>query len=59
MNYVNTEVANKSIVVPAEIYSRISGYYRPVMQWNKAKQQEFKERNYLSIPEICIKNDKI
>jgi hypothetical protein len=31
-------------MVPAEIYSRVSGYYRPVNQWNKAKQEEFKDR---------------
>jgi anaerobic ribonucleoside-triphosphate reductase len=27
-----------------EVYSRIVGYIRPVQQWNKGKQQEFKER---------------
>lgn len=27
-----------------EVYSRIVGYYRPVTQWNKGKQAEFKER---------------
>jgi anaerobic ribonucleoside-triphosphate reductase len=27
-----------------EIYSRVVGYLRPVAQWNKGKQQEFKER---------------
>lgn len=26
------------------IYSRVVGYYRPVQQWNKGKQQEYKER---------------
>lgn len=30
--------------VPCEIYSRIVGYFRPVNQWNKGKQEEFKER---------------
>jgi hypothetical protein len=29
---------------PCEVYSRIVGYLRPVKQWNKGKQQEFKER---------------
>ena len=28
--------------VPAEIYSRVSGYFRPVKQWNPGKQAEFK-----------------
>lgn len=27
-----------------EVYSRITGYYRPVQNWNKGKAQEFKER---------------
>ncbi len=29
---------------PAEVYSRITGYYRPVQNWNDGKIQEFKER---------------
>ena len=29
---------------PTEIYSRITGYYRAVQNWNPGKQQEFKER---------------
>ncbi len=29
---------------PAEVYSRITGYYRPVQNWNAGKSQEFKER---------------
>ncbi|MFH0987360.1 MAG: ribonucleoside triphosphate reductase [Patescibacteria group bacterium] len=33
-------------VIPqtCEVYSRIVGYLRPVQQWNKGKQEEFKER---------------
>ncbi len=27
-----------------EVYSRIVGYLRPVQQWNKGKQQEYKDR---------------
>ncbi|MFA5386705.1 MAG: ribonucleoside triphosphate reductase [Candidatus Paceibacterota bacterium] len=29
---------------PCEIYSRVVGYLRPISQWNKGKQEEFKER---------------
>ena len=29
---------------PTEVYSRITGYYRPVQNWNEGKTQEFKER---------------
>lgn len=28
----------------AEVYSRITGYYRPVKNWNKGKEEEYKER---------------
>lgn len=28
----------------AEVYSRVVGYIRPVKQWNKGKQAEFKDR---------------
>ena len=27
-----------------EVYSRVVGYLRPVKQWNKGKQEEFKDR---------------
>jgi ribonucleoside-triphosphate reductase len=29
---------------PAEVYSRITGYYRPVQNWNDGKVQEYKNR---------------
>lgn len=32
-----------------EIYSRITGYYRPVQNWNDGKVQEFKDRRTYSI----------
>lgn len=28
----------------AEVYSRITGYYRPVQNWNEGKSQEYKDR---------------
>ena len=28
----------------AEVYSRITGYYRPVQNWNEGKLQEYKDR---------------
>lgn len=28
----------------SEVYSRITGYYRPVQNWNSGKSEEFKER---------------
>ncbi|MCR4615189.1 MAG: ribonucleoside triphosphate reductase [Clostridiales bacterium] len=29
---------------PTEVYSRITGYYRPVQNWNDGKAQEYKDR---------------
>jgi len=33
----------------AEVYSRITGYYRPVQNWNDGKSQEFKDRKVYDI----------
>ncbi|MCF0142331.1 MAG: ribonucleoside triphosphate reductase [Parasporobacterium sp.] len=33
----------------AEVYSRITGYYRPVQNWNAGKTQEYKERKEYEI----------
>jgi len=37
-----------------EVYSRVVGYLRPIQQWNKGKQLEYKQKkNYV------IKNKKV
>lgn len=33
----------------AEVYSRITGYYRPVQNWNEGKAQEYKNRKLYDI----------
>jgi len=33
-----------------EVYSRVVGYYRPVSNWNLAKQQEFADRKVFQVP---------
>ena len=33
----------------AEVYSRITGYYRPVQNWNDGKSQEYKDRKVYNI----------
>ncbi len=38
-----------TIEQPCEVYSRIVGYLRPVQQWHKGKQEEFKERSTFKI----------
>lgn len=34
---------------PCEVYSRVVGYLRPVKQWNKGKQEEFKMRRVFAV----------
>jgi len=36
---------------PCEVYSRVVGYLRPVDQWNKGKQEEFRDRKVFDIKE--------
>lgn len=38
--------------IPVEIYSRCVGYFRPVSNWNKGKQEEFKNRKTHNSKEI-------
>jgi anaerobic ribonucleoside-triphosphate reductase len=33
----------------AEVYSRVVGYYRPVQNWNKGKQEEFRDRKEFAV----------
>jgi len=42
----------------AEVYSRITGYYRPVQNWNDGKSQEYKERKVYSIANDIINTYK-
>jgi ribonucleoside-triphosphate reductase len=43
---------------PTETYSRITGYYRPVKNWNDGKTQEFKDRKTYDIDETCDRKPK-
>ncbi|MBD5544419.1 MAG: ribonucleoside triphosphate reductase [Lachnospiraceae bacterium] len=38
-----------------EIYSRITGYYRPVQNWNDGKLQEYENRTEYDIASSCMK----
>ncbi|MCR5734573.1 MAG: ribonucleoside triphosphate reductase [Lachnospiraceae bacterium] len=38
-----------------EVYSRITGYYRPVQNWNDGKAQEYKNRVVYDIDNSCLK----
>lgn len=38
----------------AEVYSRITGYYRPVQNWNDGKTQEYKNRQLYDVDQSCL-----
>jgi anaerobic ribonucleoside-triphosphate reductase len=39
---------------PCEVYSRVTGYLRPVEQWNDGKQAEFNSRKNFKIKEQAV-----
>jgi len=41
---------SKKCMEKTEVYSRVVGYFRPVQQWNKGKQEEFKDRKEFVVP---------
>jgi len=51
MSEMNKKLPDAELKIPVETYSRVSGYYRPVQQWNPGKQEEFRQRKELKIPE--------
>ncbi len=45
-----------AIKQPCEVYSRVVGYIRPVNQWHKGKQEEYKERKEFATPGEAAQN---
>ncbi len=43
----------------AEVYSRITGYYRPVQNWNEGKAQEYKNRRIYDVEHSREKNQNV
>ena len=41
-----------------EVYSRITGYYRPVQNWNDGKTQEFKDRTVYNLGASHLKSER-
>lgn len=35
-----------------EVFSRVTGFFRPVQEWNTGKQEEFKDRNHFQMKEL-------
>jgi hypothetical protein len=48
---------------PAEVYSRIVGYYRSVRNWNKGKKEEYGERKLFELSDEdaprCVRQRRI
>ncbi len=44
-----------TIKQPCEVYSRVVGYIRPVQQWHKGKQEEYRERKEFALPQEMAK----
>ena len=56
-------IAGEKFVCPfcgekTEVYSRITGYYRPVQNWNDGKSEEYKNRKLYNIAASVEKFDK-
>ena len=45
------EVMKMARRTKCEVFSRVCGYYRPVVQWNEGKAAEFKDR--LEFSSVC------
>ena len=41
----------------AEVYSRITGYYRPVKNWNEGKTQEYKNRTTYDVAHSVLRKN--
>ena len=42
-----------------EVFSRVCGYFRPVTNWNKGKQEEFKERKVFEVKKYARGNRSV
>ncbi len=50
MSHAGEEAGPRKVrAIRTEVYSRVVGYYRPVQDWNKGKQEEFAEREYVDL----------
>lgn len=53
MENLNDKYKN-NLKIQCEIYSRVSGFYRPLQQFNPGKKEEFKNRRNLVLNEIQL-----
>ena len=40
-----------------EVFSRVTGFFRPVQSWNKGKTEEFKDRKHFNRETIMSEDD--
>lgn len=41
-----------------EVYSRVTGFFRPVQGWNRGKREEYKDRREFQIDFDALKKDE-
>lgn len=57
--YINGEVDKcPKCGKEVEVYSRITGYYRPVKNWNEGKTQEYKMRKVYDVENVVCEDKK-
>jgi len=39
-----------------EVFSRVTGFFRPVQSWNKGKAEEFKDRKKYNVETMSKRN---
>ena len=45
-------IEEKELKIPCEIFTRVVGYYRPISQFNKGKQEEYWDRARMKQPDM-------
>ena len=41
-----------------EVFSRVTGFFRPVQSWNKGKTEEFKDRKKFNLETVLTEDKK-
>lgn len=45
--------------IPVLTYSRVSGYYNPIQNFNRGKKEEYRERKYIKVPAELLQPEKV
>ena len=53
------KVINKPCTAETEVYSRITGYFRAIKEWNKGKQKEYSNRVTFDIGTKKVKKERV